>query len=92
MAEEPGVRGVELPLRAERDRTVSVHVGLRGAVDPELVREVELSSCSAVYERRVSMDAGRGRDDLFSGLRDPPSLTTSSFSDTCGPAEDGRGS
>lgn len=95
MAEEPGVRGVELPLRAERDRTVSVpdilpdiladlpvlcsaltsvrnDVGLRGAVDPELVREVELSSCSAVYERRVSMDAGRGRDDLF-GLRDPPS-------------------
>lgn len=51
----------------------SLHVGLRGAVDPELVMEVELSSCSLVCVRRVRMEAGRGRDDLFSGLRDPPS-------------------
>lgn len=75
MAVEPGVWGVEVPLRAERDRPDSVHVGLRGAVDPELVMEVELSSCSAMCERRVSMDAGRGKDDLFSGLRERPSFT-----------------
>lgn len=62
-AADPGVRGVERPLRAEWDRIVCVtlilgarpvlnsafisvrkDVGLRGAVDPELVMDVELSS------------------------------------------------
>ena len=49
------------------------HVGLRGAVEPELVMEVELSSGSAGWWRRLRMEAGLGRDDLFSGLLEPPS-------------------
>lgn len=91
MAVEPGVRGVEWPLRAERERTDSVtvmlgarpvlcsalisvrnDVGLRGAVEPELVIEVELSSWSW-GPRRLINEVWRGTEDLFSGLRDPPS-------------------
>lgn len=47
-------------------------MGLRGAVDPELVMEVELSSWSG-YPRRLRIEACRGSEDLFSGLHDPPS-------------------
>lgn len=47
-------------------------MGLRGAVEPELVMEVELSSWSW-YPRRLRMEACLGREDLLSGLRDPPS-------------------
>lgn len=48
-------------------------MGLRGAVEPELVMEVELSSWSW-YARRLRMEAcTRGTEDLFSGLQDPPS-------------------
>lgn len=53
-------------------RSSSLHVGLRGAVEPELVMEVELSSWSW-YPRRLRMEPCRGREDLLSGLRDPPS-------------------
>lgn len=52
-------------------RSCILHVGLRGAVEPELVMEVELSSWSW-YPRRLRAEACRGTD-LFSGLHDPPS-------------------
>ena len=57
-------------------------MGLRGAVEPELVMEVELSSCSWWWLRLLRMDAGRGRDDLFSGLREPPSCYTHTHTHT----------
>lgn len=52
-------------------RSCILQVGLRGAVEPELVMEVELSSWSW-YPRRLRAEACRGTD-LFSGLHDPPS-------------------
>lgn len=53
----------------------SSQVGLRGAVDPELVMEVELSSWSWRPWRpwRVKIEAGRGTEARFSGLHDLPS-------------------
>ena len=55
-----------------------LQVGLRGAVDPELVMEVELSSWSWPPWRpwRVKMEAGRGTEAGFSGLHDLPSCHT----------------
>lgn len=47
-------------------------MGLRGAVEPELVIEVELSSWSW-GPRRLINEVWRGTEDLLSGLRDPPS-------------------
>ena len=60
-------------------RNFSLHVGLRGAVEPELVMEVELSSWSW-YPRRLRM-ACRGREDLLSGLHEPPSWWDTNVTD-----------
>lgn len=63
-------------LRINSSESCSLHVGLRGAVDPELVMEVELSSW---YGRRLRVEACRGTEacrsteDVFTGLHDPPS-------------------